>query len=41
MRTSTNQFNVNDAVNALPTLQEYLIAELSKLDETPQTILSY
>lgn len=42
MRHSTNQFNVNDAVNALPTFTEYVMAELQKqLDETQPTILSY
>lgn len=42
MRTSTNQFNVNDAVNDLPTWAEYFAAEMARLEPTATvTILSY
>ena len=42
MRTSTNQFNVNDAANALPTWAEYFAAEMARLEpEVTVTILKY
>jgi hypothetical protein len=41
MRTSTNQFNINDAVAALPTREEWLAEQMKPVIEIECTILSY